>query len=166
MGFPLKEEQALRPKILAGWKSIARYLSMGVRTVQRYERCHGLPIRRPAGGASGAVVATIAELDAWMEASPLRYAFKLQTPESKETEASMKALKLNMAEMQRLRSEMRGLREEVRISLHRLQANIRGVGPEKAPRLTPSEFIEAKKRSRLKQPSNVLYFDSKAKIVD
>jgi hypothetical protein len=60
---------------------------------------------------------------------------------------------------------MRGLREEVRISLHKLQANIRVVGPEEPVRLTPNEFIAAKKRSRLKS-SKVLYFDSKAKIVD
>jgi hypothetical protein len=166
MGFPLKEEQAPRPKILAGWKSIARYLSMSVRTVQRYKCGHGLPIRRPAGGPSGAVVATIAELDAWMEASPLRHAFKLQTPKSREAEASMQALKLNVAEMQRLRNEMRGLREQVRTSLYRLQASIRLGGPQPPLLVTPNEFIEAKNRSRFKQPSKVLYFDSKAKIVD
>lgn len=34
-------------EILSGWKEIANYLRKGVRTVQRYERELGLPIRRP-----------------------------------------------------------------------------------------------------------------------
>jgi len=36
-------------EILSGWKEIACHLGRGVRTVQRYERELGLPIRRPLG---------------------------------------------------------------------------------------------------------------------
>jgi len=43
------------PQILSGWKEIANYLGKGVRTVQRYERYMGLPVRRPAGKPSGSV---------------------------------------------------------------------------------------------------------------
>jgi len=53
---------------LSGWKEIASYLGMGVRTVQRYEREMGLPIHRPTGKSRGAVIATKAELDGWLTA--------------------------------------------------------------------------------------------------
>jgi len=54
-----------RLEILSGWKEIANYLGKGVRTVQRYEREMGLPIYRPAGKSSAAVVATRTELEEW-----------------------------------------------------------------------------------------------------
>jgi len=66
-----------RSQFLSGWKEIANYLGKGVRTVQRYERQLGLPVRRPAGKPSGSVVATRAELDGWVKASPIREAFRL-----------------------------------------------------------------------------------------
>ena len=53
---------------LSGWKEIASYLGMGVRTVQRYEREMGLPIHRPTGKSHGTVIATKAELDGWLTA--------------------------------------------------------------------------------------------------
>lgn len=54
-----------------GWKEIASYLGKGVRTCQRYEREMGLPIRRPAGESSPAVMAVQAELDKWVSAPHL-----------------------------------------------------------------------------------------------
>src|SRR5207245_11548010 len=65
------------PQFFSGWKDIAAYLGKGVRTVQRYEIELGLPVRRPAGKSRGSVVATRAELDAWVSASPIREAFHL-----------------------------------------------------------------------------------------
>lgn len=50
---------------LSGWKEIASYLGLGVRTVQRYEREMGLPIHRPTGKSRGTVIAAKAELDGW-----------------------------------------------------------------------------------------------------
>ena len=58
------------PAFLSGWKEIATYLGMGVRTVQRYERELRLPVHRPNGKSAGAVIATKAELDAWVNAGP------------------------------------------------------------------------------------------------
>jgi len=63
--------------ILSGWKEIANHLGMAVRTVQRYERAFGLPVRRPSGNMMGPVIATKAELDGWIAASPVREAFLL-----------------------------------------------------------------------------------------
>src|SRR5262249_12461236 len=65
------------PQFLSGWKEIANYLGKGVRTVQRYELQMQLPVRRPAGKPWGSVVATKAELDAWVNASPIREVFRL-----------------------------------------------------------------------------------------
>ena len=48
------------------WKEIAAYLGKGVRTVQRWERERGLPVRRPKGGTAGIVSASRSELDVWM----------------------------------------------------------------------------------------------------
>lgn len=60
-----------RFEILTGWKEIANYLEMGVRTVQRYERELGLPIRRP-GESQTPVIAIKTELDAWIGALPVQ----------------------------------------------------------------------------------------------
>lgn len=49
---------------LDSWKEIAAYLRRGVRTVQRWERVAGLPVRR-IGPERGAVYAFRSELDAW-----------------------------------------------------------------------------------------------------
>ena len=64
--------------ILSGWKDIARYLGKGIRTVQRYELELGLPIRRPPGKWRASVIATTAELDAWVKAGSLRRSFALR----------------------------------------------------------------------------------------
>lgn len=57
-------------KILSGWKSIAKHLQKGVRTVQRYERELQLPIRRYNGKTS--VMATTVDLDAWVSGAPTK----------------------------------------------------------------------------------------------
>jgi hypothetical protein len=53
--------------VLSSWKDIARYLGKGVRTVQRWERHLGLPIRRPVGASQkSAVVVDRGDVDAWL----------------------------------------------------------------------------------------------------
>jgi hypothetical protein len=54
------------PKTLTSWKEIAVYVGKGVRTVQRWERLIGLPVRRPTDHVRGVVLALPEELDAWM----------------------------------------------------------------------------------------------------
>jgi hypothetical protein len=51
--------------VLGSWKEIASYMGKGVRTVQRWERCSGLPVHRPSGSSKGVVIAFPAELDRW-----------------------------------------------------------------------------------------------------
>src|ERR1700749_1389626 len=101
------------PQFLSGWKEIATYLGKGVRTVQRYERQLGLPIRRPAGKPMGSVIATKAELSAWISASPVRDAFRLplRAVDSAET---VKGLKQQVTLFHRLQEESAKLRDEMR----------------------------------------------------
>ena len=53
--------------VLSSWKDIARYLGKGVRTVQRWERHLGLPVRRPIGASQkSAVVVYRGDVDEWL----------------------------------------------------------------------------------------------------
>jgi len=113
------------PEFLCGWKEIAAYLRKGVRTVQRYERHMGLPVRRPAGNAQGSVLATRAELDAWVRAQPCREALQLKRPIPNISTPAFRALKNGVASMRRLHEEMSELREELRASVETLQSSLR-----------------------------------------
>jgi prefoldin subunit 5 len=64
-----KQQVTTHDEMLSGWKDIANYMGKGVRTVQRYERDLGLPVRRVSGNPSGAVVATKSDLDSWVRSS-------------------------------------------------------------------------------------------------
>jgi len=54
---------------LDSWKAIAAYLKRDERTVRRWEREHGLPVRRVPGGPGTSVFAFTAEIDAWLQAA-------------------------------------------------------------------------------------------------
>ena len=54
---------------LDSWKEIATYLKKEVRTVQRWEKSSGLPVRRLTHGKLGTVFAYKSELDAWWQES-------------------------------------------------------------------------------------------------
>jgi CheY-like chemotaxis protein len=55
--------------LLNSWKEIARYVGRSERTVQRWERQCGFPVRRPAGKMRSAVIAIPAEIQAWSQTS-------------------------------------------------------------------------------------------------
>lgn len=54
------------PIELTGWRQIAGYLGVSVRTAQAYERCFGLPVHR-LPGKKGRLWATSDELTAWKQ---------------------------------------------------------------------------------------------------
>lgn len=113
------------PQFLSGWKEIANYLGKGVRTVQRYEREFGLPVRRPAGKPSGSVIATKAEIDGWVTASPIREVYRLSSNDGASGSANMTAaMKQGLAQMHLLREQMTEIRAEVKKSAQILQANL------------------------------------------
>lgn len=61
-----------RPR-LNGWKEIAAHLGKGVRTVQRWERDYGLPVRRIGREGGEIVFAFREEIDRWsLESAPRR----------------------------------------------------------------------------------------------
>jgi hypothetical protein len=112
------------PQFFSGWKDIAAYLGKGVRTLQRYESELGLPVRRPAGKSWGSVVATRAELDAWVSASPIREAFHLMRMTAGLVTSKADEIKIGVLEMRNLRNQMVGLRTELRHSVQLLKEGI------------------------------------------
>jgi TolB-like protein len=52
---------------LDSWKEIAAYLRRGVRTVRRWERDEGLPVRRHIHRVLGSVYAFKSEIDEWQQ---------------------------------------------------------------------------------------------------
>jgi TolB-like protein/Flp pilus assembly protein TadD len=61
---------------LDSWKEIAAYLKKEVRTVQRWEKSAGLPVRRLTHGKLGTVFAYRSELDAWWQESQSKVEFE------------------------------------------------------------------------------------------
>ena len=112
------------PELFSGWKEIAGYLGKGVRTVQRYERHMGLPVRRPAGKSQSSVLATRAELDAWVSARPFREALQFERRLPNQSAPAFASLKSGIAEMHRLQEEMSALRKELKASVASLQASL------------------------------------------
>jgi len=53
-----------------GWKDIATFLGVGVRTAQRWEVMAGLPVRRMPPRPRGSVFALRAELCRWRDGAP------------------------------------------------------------------------------------------------
>jgi hypothetical protein len=94
--------------VLSSWKDIARYLGKGVRTVQRWERHLGLPVRRPNGALQkSAVVLYRGDVDAWLA-----------------TRFSARAIKKNEAQTtQSSRSARSTLREGIRTARELRTAN-------------------------------------------
>jgi hypothetical protein len=58
-------------KVLSGWKDIANYTGKGVRTIQRWEKDFGFPVRRPGGEGRNAIIALPNEIDAWVHKQSL-----------------------------------------------------------------------------------------------
>jgi hypothetical protein len=76
--LPHEDSAPSRPTRLTGWKEISAHCGKGVRTVQRWERELGLPVRRDTTLRGDHVYALVEEVDAWM----LR-AERTETPEER-----------------------------------------------------------------------------------
>jgi excisionase family DNA binding protein len=70
------------PAVLGSWKEVAAYLGKGVRTVQRWEKDDGLPVRRISGTSK--IVAYREDLDRWLRSQPAQHseAIDVATAES------------------------------------------------------------------------------------
>jgi len=112
-----------RLEILNGWKEIANYLGKGVRTLQRYEREFGLPIRRPAGKPIGSVIATKAEIDAWIAAATVRKTFQLAAA-AVDNASLINQFRLNTERLYQLGLKNQELQKELTTSMKLLRQNI------------------------------------------
>jgi hypothetical protein len=150
-------------QFLSGWKEIANYMGKGVRTVQRYERDLGLPVRRPAGKSTGSVVATTVEIDAWITASPIRDAFQLTRQDTSST-AVTASIRTGLSEMRRLREQMTELRNEVQGSVQVLRDSLYGLQGDLHTSFDkrPSTLLEPKQRTNYMM--GLLEFTSKRKV--
>ena len=71
---PANNASPSRPIRLNGWKEIATYLGRGVRTVQRWEKDVGLPVRRIGTGGGEVVYAQVEEIERWLDSAAARRA--------------------------------------------------------------------------------------------
>lgn len=67
--FHMTPVSEIKPNIavLTSWKDIAQYVGKGVRTVQRWEKELGLPVRRPKQARKSAVLAVPSEINDWVK---------------------------------------------------------------------------------------------------
>ena len=150
-------QTAAKGEVFSGWKDVANYLGKSVRTVQRYERELGLPIRRPAPKATVAVIATKAELDAWISASPLRSAPR-RTEAKANNSGMLKEFRMQVKELHQLRHETAQLRQAVNASRALLRTNLQMAMSREGAGQQPS--------SQRRGLADVLSFRSKRKKVE
>ena len=82
--IPIDQEGAGRVR-LNSWKEIATHLGREVRTVQRWEKAEGLPVRRLAHAKRGSVYAYVWELDEWVASRDCSVAGENDTAEARGT---------------------------------------------------------------------------------
>jgi len=107
-------------EILCGWKRIATYLDMSVRSVQRYEQEYALPVRRPTGKARGAVITTIPELDRWVST----HTVQSDTGSTNNALVGGEVLRAGFNRMQVLVEEMRQLQQEMSDKCREMMASV------------------------------------------
>src|SRR3984885_5284611 len=110
--------------VLSSWKDIAKYLGKGVRTVQRWERQLGLPVRRPNGALQkSAVVLYRGDVDAWVAT---RFSARpLEKNEAQTTQTSSSArtkLREGIRTARELRTANQALTEQISRSISMLTA--------------------------------------------
>jgi len=111
--------------ILSGWKAIAQYLGIGIRTAERWEQGGGLPVHRPIPSRRSHVVANSQEIDSWLHASGAwrRHDLTLLTHLERARKLQAEARRAR----QTLKEKMEALRREVaamHAAVQNLQRNI------------------------------------------
>lgn len=134
-GFPLRNPSRPRPvaaanpetSVLTTWKEVARYMGKGVRTVQRWERDYGLPVRRPPGTRNRrAVLALTTDLDAWVALSCSRLRQGLPPEDCAQLSSTLSDHVRASAE---LRIANRLLMNEIHIAMQALKQKISAMCP-------------------------------------
>jgi hypothetical protein len=102
------EQESSNHQLLTSWKEIALHLGKGVRTVQRWERELGLPVRRPSQSRH-IVMAITSELDEWI--------LRLEQPSSKPCCSSQQELEIARQIIADLKKENARLEMELKSAL-------------------------------------------------
>ena len=108
--------------VLSSWKDIARYLGKGVRTVQRWERHLGLPVRRPIGASQkSAVVLYRGDVDTWLATRfSARTLLKDGEEGSRSSRSARSTLKEGIRTARELRTANQKLTEQIGVSIRLL----------------------------------------------
>ena len=107
---------------LTTWKEIASYVGKSVRTVQRWERDLGLPVRRGRSGKT-VLLAVTSELDEWVVMN-LHYSSdqpKSRTQARSGNRSTIAAVAEEVMRLRKLREEMRKSTAELRRLREQLQ---------------------------------------------
>ncbi len=99
--------------ILNSWKQVSTYLGTAVRTIQRWEKDHALPIYRNRGAKRGPVFAYTSELDSWLHGQGANLLANYRKEDMRQ----------NVVRLRVLRSQMRHLMQNQRRLVAELSAN-------------------------------------------
>jgi hypothetical protein len=114
-------------EILNSWKEISNYIGRGVRTVQRWEKDFGLPVRRPCGHLRGSVFAVRDDVDQWLNTRGSREMARTASEAVTLNGGVKNAPGLSQVHYQRLRENARLLIERcnmLKAGTEALEANI------------------------------------------
>jgi hypothetical protein len=108
--------------VLSSWKDIARYLGKGVRTVQRWERHLGLPVRRPIGASQkSAVLLYRGDVDAWLATRfSARSLEKSEAQADQSSRSARSTLREGIRTARELRTANHALTEQISASIRLL----------------------------------------------
>jgi hypothetical protein len=107
--------------VLSSWKDIAKYLGKGVRTVQRWERQLGLPVRRPNGASQkSAVVLYRGDVDAWVATRFSARSLEKNEAQTTRSSHSRTTLREGIRTARELRTANHALTEQISHSIRML----------------------------------------------
>src|SRR5438445_13708079 len=114
--------------VLNSWKEVSSYIGRGVRTVQRWEKDFGLPVRRPSGHLRGSVIALKADIDTWLGS---RHAREAQVASAPADEGKKTMNPLVRERYERLQANADKLMKNcdlLKSGAEELEANLRRIG--------------------------------------
>lgn len=108
-------------EILDSWKEIACFLRRGVRTVQRWERTEGLPVRRHDHLKRGSVYALRSEITLWVRTRQFGHTAAANTDRSSQREELRESIAAQRMLMNQLGDQLKVQMAKVMSSWKQLQ---------------------------------------------
>ena len=107
------------PSVLTSWKEVAAYFGKGVRTVQRWEKYDGLPVRRLSGSTK--IIVHRHELDHWLRSQAISSSRTVEPIPNPLAVEILQQIEISKA----LRAANHELRHSVNAAAHELIAECR-----------------------------------------